>query len=220
MSAALHSLSDGELALRAQAGCLEAFEQLVYRYEARIYLFILHRCGREADAREITQDAFVRAYERISSFDPRQSFGPWLFAIARRKHIDHWRRAPAAADEPAPELVNEDDPARLMARAEERRNLWSWARRNLPEIQYDALWLRYTEDMPVAGIARVLGKTETHVKVLLFRARRILAAAAPDDHAATDLAREGPILPARGAEPRLAAAPASQLPRSNLSPTQ
>ena len=45
----------------------------------------------------------------------------------------------------------------------------------LPEGQFQALWLRYAEDMRVAQIARVLGKTQTHVKVLLFRARRKLA---------------------------------------------
>ena len=53
--------------------------------------------------------------------------------------------------------------------------MWGLARRALPGPQFQTLWLRYAEDMSVAGIAQVLRKTQTHVKVLLFRARRVLA---------------------------------------------
>ena len=45
----------------------------------------------------------------------------------------------------------------------------------MPEPQFQALWLKYAEEMSVADIAQVLHKTQTHVKVLLFRARRVLA---------------------------------------------
>jgi RNA polymerase sigma-70 factor (ECF subfamily) len=74
-----------------------------------------------------------------------------------------------------PELPDNNDPAVLLARREEGQSLWELARRRLPEPQFQALWLRYAEDMSVAGIAQVLRKTQTHVKVLLFRARRVLA---------------------------------------------
>ena len=111
---------------------------------------------------------------------PRGRFGPWLFTIARRKFIDHYRatlhRATlrAAADESVPDLPDHDDPSELLARQEDRHRLWELARRCLREAQFQALWLRYAEDMSVAGVARVLGKTQTHVKVLLFRARETL----------------------------------------------
>jgi RNA polymerase sigma-70 factor (ECF subfamily) len=74
-----------------------------------------------------------------------------------------------------PEPQDDNDPAELMARREEGQSLWGLARRRLPEAQFQALWLRYAEDMSVAGVAQVLRKTQTHVKVLLFRARRTLA---------------------------------------------
>ena len=53
--------------------------------------------------------------------------------------------------------------------------MWALARRQLPDAQFQALWLRYTEGMNVAEIAQVLRKTRVHVKVLLFRARHALA---------------------------------------------
>ena len=167
--------SDEELARQSQAGSLTAFEELVYRYEGRIYGFISNACHNAADAGEVTQDTFVRAFQAIGQFDCGRGFGPWLFTIARRKCIDHHRSAPSAADEPMPELSDNDDPAELLARQEERQSLWGLARRRLPESQFQALWLRYAEDMSVAGVAQVLRRTQTHVKVLLFRARRVLA---------------------------------------------
>jgi RNA polymerase sigma-70 factor, ECF subfamily len=172
----LQRLFDEELARETRAGSLAAFEELVYRYEGRIYAFVTQCCRNRADAQELTQDTFVRAFQAIAQFDPRRGFAPWLFTIARRKCIDHHRAAPpAVAEEPMPELPDLVDPSELLARREERENLWQLARRRLPEAQFQALWLRYAEDMSVAGIARVLGKTQTHVKVLLFRARNTLA---------------------------------------------
>ena len=175
MAADLQRCSDEELARQSQAGSLTAFEELVYRYEGRIYSFVSNACRNAADAREVTQDTFVRAFQAIGQFDCGRGFGPWLFTIARRKCIDHHRATPSAADEPMPELPDNDDPAELLARQEERQSLWGLARRRLSESQFETLWLRYAEEMSVAGIAQVLRKTETHVKVLLFRARRVLA---------------------------------------------
>jgi RNA polymerase sigma factor (sigma-70 family) len=167
--------TDSELARQSQDGSLAAFEELVYRFEGRIYGFAANVCGNAADAREVTQDTFVRAFQAIGQFDCRRAFGAWLFTIARRKCIDRYRAAPPGTEEPLPELRDEDDPAELLARQEERQNLWGLARRRLPDAQFEVLWLRYVEGMSVADIAQVLRKTQTHVKVLLFRARRGLA---------------------------------------------
>ena len=175
MATDFQKLSDEELARQTQAGSLAAFEELVYRYEGRIYGFVLNCCRHGSDAREVTQDTFVRAFQAIEQFDARREFAPWLFTIARRKCVDHHRTAPPPPpDEPMCDLVDDNDPSELLALREERQNLWQLAHRRLPEVQYHALWLRYAEDMGVAGIAKVLRKTRTHVKVLLFRARQAL----------------------------------------------
>jgi RNA polymerase sigma-70 factor, ECF subfamily len=168
-------MSDEDLARQSQAGDLVAFEELVRRYENRIYSFVFQSCGHDADAREVTQDTFVRAFEAIAKFDPSRPFAPWLFTIARRKGIDCFRARIPGGGESAPEEVDADDPAELLARREEAQDLWRRARACLPDGQFQALWLRYAEDMDVANIARVLRKTQTHVKVLLFRARHKLA---------------------------------------------
>ena len=175
MASDLQGLTDEELARDTRAGSLAAFEELVCRYEHRIYAFVTHCCHNGADAQELTQDTFVKAFQAIAQFDPRRGFAPWLFTIARRKCVDHHRMAPRPTpEELMAELSDPADPSELLALREERENLWQLARRRLPETQFQVLWLRYAEEMSVAGIARVLGKTQTHVRVLLFRARDAL----------------------------------------------
>ena len=169
-------MSDEDLARQSQAGELAAFEELVRRYENRIYSFVFQSCGHDTDAREVTQDTFVRAFAAIAQFDPRRPFAAWLFTIARRKGIDCFRARLPTGNQAVPEDLDPDDPAELLARRDDARALWRRARATLPDAQFQSLWLRYAEDMDIADIARVLGKTQTHVKVLLFRARNTLAA--------------------------------------------
>jgi RNA polymerase sigma-70 factor (ECF subfamily) len=166
--------SDAELARQTQAGSPAALEELVHRYEHRVYAFVSQFCRNATDAREITQDTFVQAAQRIAQFDPRREFAPWLFTIARHKWIDRQRAAPPPAGAPPPEIAEELHPGELLAQAEDRQQLWRLARARLTENQFQALWLHYAEDLAVPHVARVLGKTRVHVKVLLFRARQTL----------------------------------------------
>jgi RNA polymerase sigma-70 factor (ECF subfamily) len=171
----IQRLSDEELAGQAQAGSLSDFEELVHRYEARIFRFVANSFRNPSDAQEVTQETFVSAFLNLRQFDVQRSFATWLFTIARRKCIDRHRAARPAADGEMPELPDLNDPAVLLSRREAEQDLWATARRSLPELHFHALWLRYAEEMNLKDIARVLQKTQVHVKVLLFRARTRLA---------------------------------------------
>jgi RNA polymerase sigma-70 factor (ECF subfamily) len=92
-------LSDEELACKTQAGSHAAFEELVFRYEARVFGFLQSRTGRIHDAQDLTQKVFVRAFRKIGRYNPRFRFASWLFTIARRESIGHYRRA-AVHDRP------------------------------------------------------------------------------------------------------------------------
>lgn len=158
-----------------QAGSLSDFEELVHRYEARIYRFVANSFRNPADAQEVTQEAFVTAYLQLGKFDVRRSFATWLFTIARRKCIDRHRAVRPAVEGGIPELPDLNDPSSLLAKREAGRQLGETARNALPELQFQVLWLKYAEDMSVESIARVIHRTKIHVKVLLFRARTRLA---------------------------------------------
>ncbi len=167
---------DRELARDAQAGSLAAFDELVRRHEGRIYGFILRRVNTVSDAEDLTQQTFVTAYRRLHRYSPVYPFTAWLFTIARRLTISHYRHAATLLEttEVIAEPVDPRTPDAALASREDAENLWALARRLLTERQYSVLWLHYAEDLPVADVARSTGLFPTHVKVLLHRARRAL----------------------------------------------
>ena len=170
-------VADEELARLAQAGSLPAFEELVLRYEGRLFRFLAQGTRNESDAADLAQETLVAVYQNLERFNPARSFASWVFTIARRRQIDYFRARGRARETQEEEPIDEDDPARQLTREEERAKLWDCARATLGGAEYQALWLKYTEDLSVAEIAVVLGRTQVHVKVMLFRARGALAVA-------------------------------------------
>ena len=85
--------NDAELVARALAGSAEAFGQLVDRYQRPILSLIARMVGDPAQAEDLAQDVFVKAYRKLGTFDPRRKLSSWLFKIAHNTTIDHLRRA-------------------------------------------------------------------------------------------------------------------------------
>jgi RNA polymerase sigma-70 factor (ECF subfamily) len=166
------SVSDEELAVRAQADCVDSFEQLLLRYQVPVLNFLRRHLSRQ-DAEDVLQDTFVRAYESINRYRPEWRFASWLFTIARRLSVNHMRRSRPAPDSDVLDGVAglEAEPGEILAKREQRQQLWDLARRALNERSVSALWLFYAEDMPIKEIARVLDSTPDSVKSTLSRAR-------------------------------------------------
>jgi len=163
-----------QLASSCRDGALEPFEQLVERFEARIYNFLLRHVGHAQDAQDLTQETFVRAWRAIHRFDANRDFATWIFVIARRTAANHFR-ARRFHDDLSEELPSERNCPALDAEAgDESAALWKAARQLKPR-HYEALWLRYAEGFSVAETARVMGLTVIHTKVILHRARNELA---------------------------------------------
>src|SRR6187200_52350 len=92
--------TDEELVERAQAGDLESFNQLVSRWERPIFALAYRTLGREEDARDITQETFLRAFRSLSGFKGDAKFSSWLYRIALnlcRDWIRRERRKPLVA---------------------------------------------------------------------------------------------------------------------------
>ena len=172
----LGELSSEELACRTQAGSLACFGELVKRYEGRLLSFLIQRTGQVQDGEDLLQETFARAYQRIRFYDPSWKFSTWLFTIALRLACSHHRKPRSLSLDDARLLpAAECDPFVIVSQQEEKENLWALAAELLSKNQYMALWLRYAEGMSVKQISRVMCKTQTHVKVLLFRGRSSLA---------------------------------------------
>jgi RNA polymerase sigma-70 factor (ECF subfamily) len=85
-------LSDEELCRRIAERDADAFELMVDRHQARAYRLAYSILGNEADARDVSQDAFIRLYEAAVGFDGRSHFSTWFYRILVNLCIDHQRR--------------------------------------------------------------------------------------------------------------------------------
>ena len=115
---------DAALVQRVQAGDMTAFTELVRRYQDRVFNTVWRICGHSDDARDLTQDAFLKAYESIGSFRGHSGFYTWLFRIAVNLAISHQRtakRRPAQSLDAAPEAgTGGSQAATLAARMQEK----------------------------------------------------------------------------------------------------
>jgi len=181
MAALQHATSDEALARAARAGDRCAFEELVTRYEKRIFHFFRCRTRHDADAEDLTQQLFVKVHRGLERFNPDRRLAPWLYAIAHRCAVSHYRsRARHTGGLEAEEVaIDTRAPDNLLAAQETAEDLWAWAQSQLTPGQFTVLWLRVQEEMPVRDVARATGHTTASVKVLLHRARaRLMKAGA------------------------------------------
>ena len=79
---------EGDLVRRAQRGDLEAYDELVKRYQQRIYATIYHMTSNHEDANDLAQDAFIKAYSALKSFRGGSTFYTWVYRIAVNKTIN------------------------------------------------------------------------------------------------------------------------------------
>jgi RNA polymerase sigma-70 factor (ECF subfamily) len=169
----LHNTSAEELIVQARDGSSACFDELVERYSGRLYHFLLRKTASAEDAEDLVQETFIKAYQNLHRYKPVYQFSTWLFTIGVRLYISHYRKARKnRAGRLEPDVKDETpSPVEVVMKREERDKLWRQARA-LPSDQYDALWLRYVEELPIKEIALVMQKTGVHVKVLLYRARQ------------------------------------------------
>jgi RNA polymerase sigma-70 factor, ECF subfamily len=170
------SSGDEELVSRAQQGCKVSFDRLLRRFQSPVLQFFRRR-GANSDAEDLLQETFLRVYKDLAGYRRRGSFAAWLFTIARRVSISHHRVArPESGNHSADGVASAaPEPWHAMAAEEDRRRLWALAQGILSVDEVTALWLYYTEDMPIADIARVLEKSRSAVKSMIFRARAKLS---------------------------------------------
>ena len=171
------SRGDEELIRGARMGSSSDFGAIVDRYGGRLLRFLIGRCGDRHTAEDLVQETFVRAWQSIDSFDGRWKLSTWLYTIASNLAIDHFRRKRPARLSDRPLAAPPADPGARLAATDAAEGIWQTAGRLLPEAQHAALVLRYSEELEIAQIAEILGKSQANVRVLLHRARTTLATA-------------------------------------------
>ena len=155
-------------------GDLQARESLVSAHYRAINRFLNRLTFGNEEAHDLTQQTFLKAYQNLHRFDCSRPLINWLFTIARRSALNHFRAAKKWESVPEETASEAPTPAHQTEARDETENLWAHARRILAPRESEVLWLRFAEELSTEETARIAGLTATHVKVLVYRARQQL----------------------------------------------
>ena len=171
-------LDETGLVQRAAAGEREAFDELVRLTHRDAFGLAVRLTGNQEDARDVVQDAYLRAYRSIGRFRGEARFSTWLYRIVANCASTHntrrgRHRHELLADDVAIDTAPESDPVQSAETADLRDELDA-AIRALPDRLRSVVVLRDVYDLPHEAIAEELGISVSAAKVRLHRARRRL----------------------------------------------
>jgi len=175
-----HSVENVEVALLVQrtlGGDTAAFEQLIVRYERRVFTLAMKLLGSTADAQDAAQEVFLRVFKYIHRFDARKPIEPWLMQVTvnvcrniGRTRQRCWNTFPESVEAETAVESPSRDPHAGLAEEQRRQMLWK-ALETLPEKERLAVILRDINGLETSEVARILGSSETTVRSQVSRAR-------------------------------------------------
>lgn len=169
----------------------DAYAELLARYERPVFTLVLRMVRDRTLAEDLTQDAFVKAFSKLATYDPSRKFSSWLFKVAHNTAIDHLRRRevdtvsmdePVGGEDDAAQFGRgrqvEDEETETPGEAVERHDLARALARAVgrlrPEYR-EVVALRYQAGLEYAEIVDATGFPLGTVKTYLHRARKELA---------------------------------------------
>lgn len=166
--------SDKAVVRRVLRGETQLFAKIVERYERPIYNLMYRYCRSEQEAADMSQDVFLRIYDRLSSFNEDRKFFPWLYALAvnrandwhrnnslKRKKLTelHWNTPPIdISSEQEKKLLNEETFTSMYKAIDE-----------LSDTSREMILLRYQQELRISEIAEIFQASEGAVKMKISR---------------------------------------------------
>jgi RNA polymerase sigma-70 factor, ECF subfamily len=165
---------DRELVTGCKGGDHAAFEQLVLKYQDRIYNLCRHMIQDAEDAQDAAQDAFLKAYAALKNFDPEASLYTWLYRIAVNTCLDYNKKSrpePFEEESTTEDLPSAQPSPERLYQSKETGRLIDAALRKLPDKLRAAIVLKEIEGLLYDEIAEVLHTSVGTVKSRISRAR-------------------------------------------------
>lgn len=183
-------LSDEDLALALKGGSDAAFEEIVRRYQGRVYAVAYRITTNREDALDVTQEALLKVYQKIDSWQPTGGFLPWMLRLTSNQAIDHLRRVKRKRHQELDESALNEYALENEESGEENTAKTVWAKEIAERVdealvvlsptQRAVFVMRHYEGLALNDIAESLNCTVGSVKVHLFRAMRKLQKALQD----------------------------------------
>ena len=187
------AVEDKQLVRRAQEGDLSAFDELIRRYQERVYATVYHMTSNHEDANDLTQETFVKAYKALSSFKGDSGFFTWVYRIAVNKTINFLKQKKnrhngfslndldfnAEHDPDLVALVSDKNPRRDMGLAELHEKL-NEAMQKLSDVHRLVVTLHDIQGLSHEEIGKIMDCNPGTVRSRLFYARQQLQGALSD----------------------------------------
>jgi RNA polymerase sigma-70 factor (ECF subfamily) len=171
--------NDRALILQTRGGELEAYGELVRRYQTSVYNVCYRILGERREAEDLAQETFIRAHQKLQSYDENRPFGPWIRRVATNMCLNHLQsdRHPALPLDEEHDVRADGSGSDTAAAAEARaaRASIRQAIRSLPPHYRAVIELRHFQGLTYEEIADALALPLSDVKSHLFRSRKLLA---------------------------------------------
>jgi len=171
---------DQALVKKVLSGDLDAYGELVQIYQTSVFNVCYRVLGNRRDAEDLTQEAFLRAYNNLGSYDPGRPFGPWMRTLAANLCYNKLNRR----ELPRVDLIDERDlpekdtinnPEKALEISQENQKLYQ-ALWDLPHQYRIAVELRHFQELSYQEMAQTLNLPLNTVRSHLYRGRQKLAA--------------------------------------------
>lgn len=164
--------SDRDCVERCLHGDLDAFGALIEKYQRPVFRAVLAMVANYEDARELTQQAFLKAFEHLPGYDPSRKFFSWVYRIAINESINHVR-ARRPSEQLDEEVVDAHTQVEPMETADRARSVRQAVQALGPDHR-EVIVLRHFLELSYAEVAEALRLPVSTVKSRLFDARKIL----------------------------------------------
>lgn len=170
----MNSESDEDLVHLILKGEVQMYAEIVERYERPVYNLMYRYCRSEQEAADLSQDIFLRVYERLASFNSNKRFFPWMYTLAVNR-VKDWQRnnsvkrrklAELRWDVPITETGSQQE-TKLLDQ-EETRSLYE-ALDELPDITREMVLLRYQQELSITELADIFKVSESAAKMRIAR---------------------------------------------------
>ena len=167
---------DQQYIKKVMEGDIESFRFLIERYQKQAFSVAFSIVHNQTDAEDVVQESFVKAYKNLSTFRGDASFATWLLRIVVNESIKIYRKKKTEASFTADYVnINEPDVNESIGKLknEEQQKFVTFAMKKMPEREALVLQLFYIEELSLKQMEEMLDLKADHIKVLLFRARKM-----------------------------------------------
>lgn len=157
----------------------KSFTAYYTEWKDKLYSYILYKVGDTALAQDLTQDIWLKAYNAFARYDGKHAFSTWIYTIANNTITDHWRKkkiefADMEEDFEIGDDAREADMMKRQTSAQIEIVQVHQALQKLPQLQQDAILMKYIEDAHTRDIAERLDTSEANVRQALSRGMKRL----------------------------------------------